>query len=222
MAKGLFASHRGRPDLKPVIPVLQTRVKRHTEGDWDKLIRMMKYIQYTRNEVLILGAKSVSRIVWSIDASFAVHPDMRSHTGAVMMFKEGTGAIQSGSAKQKLNTDSSTTSELVGVHQYLPMVLWTPLFLKEQGYEVTENTVLQDNKSTILLEENGKSSSSKRTRALNIRYFMITDQIKRGNVNVKYCPTDNMIGDYMTKPLQGIKFDKFKREIMGSENEKEN
>ena len=45
--------------------------------------------------------------------------------------------------------------------------------------------------------------------------FFISDQVNQGNLNVKYCPTDEMIGDFMTKPLQGLKFMKFRKIIMG-------
>ena len=132
-----------------------------------------------------------------------------------MSFDGGQGALISVSAKQKLNTESSTTAELVGVDHVLPLVLWVPLFLRAQGYEIESNVVLQDNKSCILMAENGKASTGKRTRALNIRYFYITDQISRGNVEIKYCPTDDMVGDYMSKGLQGYKFKKFRDKIMG-------
>ena len=71
------------------------------------------------------------------------------------------------------------------------MILWTKLFLEAQGYKVMENILYQDNKSAILLESNGRRSSSKRTRALNIRYFFLTDQVEKGNVSIEYCPTDN-------------------------------
>ncbi len=81
---------------------------------------------------------------------------------------------------------------------------------------MTENIVYQDNKSAILLEKNGKRSSSKRTRAINIRYFFITDQDEKGNLKVEYCPTGDMVGDYFTKPLQGDVFRKFKAAIMGA------
>ena len=33
-------------------------------------------------------------------------------------------------------------------------------------------------------------------------------------MEVRYCPTDMMTADYMTKPLHGQKFQKFKKEIM--------
>ena len=116
-----------------------------------------------------------------------------------------------------MNTDSSTTAELVAVGQLLPLVMWVPLFLEEQGYPLTTNRIYQDNRSAILLEKNGKASSSKRTRALNIRYFMVTDYVKKGELDIAYCSTDDMIGDYFTKALQGVKFDKFRKMIMGHE-----
>jgi hypothetical protein len=149
---------------------------------------------------------------------FAVHPDYKSHTGAVSMsYGDGDGAVQSNSRKQKLNTKSSTESELIGVDDVLVMILWTKLFLEEQGYDIKSNILYQDNKSAILLETNGKKSSGKRTRALNIRYFFLTDQVKKGNVTIVYCPADNMVRDFHTKPLQGEKFRKFRNAILGCE-----
>ena len=105
----------------------------------------------------------------------------------------------------------------MGTDSECPKILWTKLFVEAQGYKVDVNKVWQDNKSTMLLEQNGKSSSSKRTRHFNIRYFFITDQIARGNMSIDYCPTGEMIADYMSKPLQGHLFEKFRKLIMGFE-----
>ena len=148
-----------------------------------------------------------------VDCAFAVHPDFKSHTGGNMTYGQGT--VISMSRKQKLNTRSSTESELVGPDDLSTMILWTRLFMKAQGYEITHNILYQDNKSTILLEQNGKRSSSKCTRALNIRYFFITDQIKKGNLIVEYCSTTEMIAEFFSKPLQGTLFRKFRKSIMG-------
>jgi hypothetical protein len=127
----------------------------------------------------------------------------------------GKGAPIAMSRKQKLNTRSSTEAELVGVDDAINMILWTRLFLQEQGYQVEDNVVYQDNMSAILLEKNGKRSSSKRTRAINICYFFVKDQVEKKTSKVEYCPTGEMVSDFMTKPLQGILFDKFKKKIMG-------
>ena len=95
--------------------------------------------------------------------SFAVHPDMKSHTGSTMFFGDSKGVIQTASRKQKLNTKSSTKVELVGVDNMSVMILWTMLFLEAQGWYVTKNIIYQDNQSAILLDKNGKKSSSKWT-----------------------------------------------------------
>ena len=65
------------------------------------------------------------------------------------------------------------------------------------------------------MEVNGKLSSSKRTKHINIRYFFIQDRIKNGEITVKHCPTDQMLADYFTKPLQGAKFIQFRDMILG-------
>ena len=95
------------------------------------------------------------------------------------------------------------------------MILWTKLFLEHQGYDIEQNIIYQDNKSTILLKENGRKSAGKRSRALNIRYFFISDQIEKGNMEIEYCPTESMVGDLLTKPLQGSKFIEFRNIILG-------
>jgi hypothetical protein len=102
---------------------------------------------------------------------FAVHPNMMSHTGAAM--SNGNGCIVSVSSKQKLNTRSSAEAELVGVDDCMAKILWTENFMEGKGYNMS-TTAYQENKSAILLEKNGKASSSKRARHINIRYFLLT------------------------------------------------
>ncbi len=162
---------------------------------------------------LILGSDLSGVLQWFVDASFAVHPNMRGHTGGGLTMGRGFPIITS--TKQKLNTRSSTESELVGVDDMMPSILWTRQFLEKQGYNVKDNIIFQDNKSTMLLEQNGKSSSSKRTKHINVRYFFITDRISKGEVRVEWCPTNDMIADFMPKPLQGALFRKFRDLIMG-------
>jgi hypothetical protein len=152
-------------------------------------------------------------VKWYVNASFAVHPDFKSHTGAMMTLRKG--AMQSIARKQKMNMRSNTEGELVAVDNAGTMILWTKLFLEAQGYDVDKNIVYQDNKSAILLETNGKKSSGKRTHALNICYFFITDQVEKENAQIKHCRTDNMVRDFFTKPLQGEKFQRFWNDILG-------
>ena len=86
----------------------------------------------------------------------------------------------------------------------MPMIIWVKYFLEAQGYTVSNNLLHQDNQSSIKLEQNGKASSGKRTRHIEIRYYFVTDRIAGGDLRVDYCPTENMLADFFTKPLQGI------------------
>ena len=107
-----------------------------------------------------------------IDVALAVHSDMKSHTGGLVTL--GRGTVMSKSSKQKLNTTSSTTSELVGYSDYTPSSIWGNKFLDWQGYEL-ENNTHQDNQSAIKLEKNGRRSCGQKTRHIDIRYFYLKD-----------------------------------------------
>ena len=215
MAKALFLCKRARPDIQPAIAFLTTRVKSPDQQDWFKLVKMMCYLNSTQNDVLKLNADDSFNITWHLDAAFAVHNDKKSHTGATMSL--GGGAICSVSTKQKVNTRSSTEAELVSIDDVISKVLWTKLFLESQGYAVNQNILLRDNMSSMKLELNGKTSSGKRTRHFDIKYFYITDLIERKEVTIKYCPTGEMVSDFMTKPLTGAKFHKFRKSIMNND-----
>jgi hypothetical protein len=75
----------------------------------------------------------------------------------------------------------------------------------------------QDNQSTIRLLRNGKSSSD-RTKHINIRYFWLKDRIDCKDVLVEYMPTEDMIADILTKPLQGDQFIKLRQLLMNLPN----
>jgi hypothetical protein len=214
VAKGLFLCKRARPNIQQSILVLCTRLSDPNQEDWEKLMRVMQYLNGTKGENLTLSADNLRVVKWYVlDASFAVHPDFKSHTDAMMML--GKGAMQSIARKQKMNMRSSTEGRLVPVDDTATMILWTKLFLEAQGYDVEKNIVYQDNKSTILLETNRKKSSGKRTCALNIGYFFITNQVEKGNAQIEHCGTNNMFRDFVTKPLQGEKFQRFQNDILG-------
>ena len=213
VAKTLYATKRARPDTCTSVAFLTTRVREPDKDDWMKLTHLVKYLRGTRELPLILSAEGSGILKWWIDGSFAVHPNMRGHTGGGLSLGRGFPIVNS--TKQKLNTRSSTESEVVGVDDCMPAVCWTRYFLEAQGYGVKETIVYQDNKSAILLEKNGKASSTKRTKHINIRYFFITDRINKKELKVEWCPTADMTGDFMTKPTQGSLFRKFRDLIMG-------
>jgi hypothetical protein len=118
VAKLLFIMKRARPDLETAVSFLMTRVSKSDEDDWRKLKRCLGSIKGTMSDKRVIGANNINELFVWVDASHAIHADMKGHTGGVMSL--GTGILHGKSSKQKLNTRSTTESELVGVSEYFP------------------------------------------------------------------------------------------------------
>jgi len=124
-----FCAPRGRKDLQLATSFLTTRVGKCNEKDYAKLRRLVNYIDTTKHKVSVVGIEDIGILHTYIDASYAVHPNMRSHSGGAISF--GTGLVASTSQKQKLNVRSSTEAEIVGVDDVLSKVLFIDLFMAE-------------------------------------------------------------------------------------------
>lgn len=148
-----------------------------------------------------------------IDASYAVHMNMCSQTGGGMSF--GLGIVHAKSAKQKLNTKSSTESELVGMSNYIPFPIWVYNFMKAQGVIIKENKIRQDNQSAICMEKNGRNSCTGNSRHIATRYFFVKDRVDKGKFMIEYCHTLKILADFFTKLLKGVLLRKFRDVIMG-------
>ena len=213
VAKLLYVSIRARMDILLAIGFLCTRVSKSTRQDQSKLRRVLEYIKGTIDLEYTLGADTMGKLRTWVDASYAVHPDMKSHTGGIMSL--GIGGFIPKSWKQKLNTKSSTEAELVGASDYLPNTMWVKMFLEAQGYKIEENYFEQDNESAIKMEKNGRSSAGPKSRHVDIRYFWIKDRTKANGIQIRHCPTLQMLADFLTKPLQGSLFVKFRDVLLG-------
>jgi Reverse transcriptase (RNA-dependent DNA polymerase) len=205
VAKLLYLSKRTRPDIQFPVSFLTTRVREPDIDDWKKLGCCLCYLKGSLELDLTLETTLPMIIHWWINSAYGVHSDCKSHTSGAKSL--GKGCPVNMSCKKRINTRSSTEAELVGVNDNMTMVLWVKLFLEAQG-------IYQDNKSTMLLEKNGRQSSGKKTCHFDIRYYFIHDHIKCGTVRVEYCPTDLMVGDFHMKPLQGSAFRHYRALIL--------
>jgi hypothetical protein len=207
VAKLLYLAKRARPDILTAVVFLTSRVLRPTVEDQGKLARILKYLNGTRAKGIVLEQKHKFPVAYC-DASFGVHYDKKSHTGLFITL--GEGPIHVGSSKQKIVVKSSTESELVALSDSASYILWTREFLCAQYGRVSETfhpaIIMEDNMSTISLMKSAKSQSQ-RTKHINIRYFFLKDRQDQGEVIIRYMPTEYMIADILTKPLQGSQFE---------------
>ena len=215
VAKLLYLSKRARPDILLAATFLCTRVLEPGIDDLRKLKRCLKYLNATKDNIKyrINATDDLMDLCVYVDASFAVHPNMRSHSGAVLTIGKNTVVFDE-SIKQKLNAKSSTEAELIAISDVLPQIIATKCFLAEQLNVDVNLTLYQDNKSTIALIKNGRPLA-KTTRHINIRFFFVSDYENRGELKVEHLGTEEMVADFYTKPLQGKLFTRHRDFIMG-------
>ena len=210
-AKLLYLSKRTRQDILTAVAFLTKRVLKTQRDDYDKLTRMIQYIRGTQHMGIRFEVHEPIHVTAYIDASFAIHPDMKSHTDSVITL--GKGAIYAKSETQRLMTKSGTEAELVALSDAANQVLWTRDFLESQEHPQPPALVYQDNQSTIQLIRND-CSNSERTRHVDIRYFFLHDRITIGDIDIIYLPTTDMIAYISTKPLQSELFRKLRKELL--------
>ena len=118
MAKILWIMNNSRKDLEKGVSFLCTRVQCPTEEVWGKLRRVLNYLKATKYDKKVMGSNYLLKVETWVDASHAVHGDMRDNTGGCMSC--GVGIIQGKESQQKLNTKSTTDSGVVSVSEYMP------------------------------------------------------------------------------------------------------
>ncbi len=77
VAKTLYVTKRARPDTCLLIAFLTTRVRAPDRDDWEKLCHLAEYLRKDHARALVLSAKNNGLLMWYVDASFAVHPNMQ-------------------------------------------------------------------------------------------------------------------------------------------------
>jgi len=82
VAKLLYLSKHTRQDIQTTVAFLCTRVKEPDTDDYKKLTKVMQYIRNTKNMTLTIEPDDKAK--WWVDSLYAVHPDMKSHTGINM------------------------------------------------------------------------------------------------------------------------------------------
>jgi hypothetical protein len=95
---------------------------------------------------------------------------------------------------------------------------WVHEFVVHQpgGEEIGPSLLKEDNTAAIQLMKNGRSNSA-RTGHIKLRYFFVKQYIDDGSIILEHCPTDEMIADILTKPLQGSHFEYLRSYLLGYE-----
>jgi len=190
------------PRLKKELQYLATRqAPNPTQSDLTKMIKLLAYINCHQEEAQVRFSGSDTQVYVHCDASYAAHPDGRSHTGYYISIGAASGAIRSYSAKQThCVADGSMAAEYVVLAQATKDALHISRMLHAAGFPQHQPvTVFEDNQACIKLAE--APAITRHSEHIHVRYHLIRDFIANGSVQIEYVTTDNQPADLLTKSL---------------------
>jgi hypothetical protein len=203
-----------RPDLLYACSVLSTRSNAPTDLDLKAAQRVGRYLLGTLDLGITFRADSPVEIHGYADASFAGHPDGRSHSGNLVHLARGSAPVAAASKKQSIVALSSTEAELESLKSEATLTSWVLALMEELGYEQAEPVVIhEDNQAAISLCSS--SGNWGRTRHFVVRYNYVKSKIEDHTMELVYTPTDEQLADILTKPLAAPVFIPLRRKLLG-------
>jgi len=117
------------------------------------------------------------------------------------------------SKKQPVISVSSTEAELYALSEIVREGIWIRMLLKELQEELKVSTVInQDNKSTIAIAKN--PIHHQRVKHIEVKMNHLRQYLDNKDLVLKWCPTEDMIADILTKALPAKQHQKFTK-LMG-------
>ena len=149
---------------------LCTRVSKLCQDSCNKLKHVSSYLQSTCCNTLTIGRCTIGNLRSFVDAFYAVHLDITSHTNGVIAW--GSGVSLTKCSKQEASAKGSTKAEVTGTSNSLPNNIWAQNFLEKQGYPIYTNILYQDHQSAMEIEWNGKESCGRKSCHIDVKYFL--------------------------------------------------
>jgi hypothetical protein len=210
----LYLATNTRPDIAVSTSILARKVSKPSEADWTEVKRIFKYLIHTKDKKLKLGniqqwdnmqLTGYADADWGGDTT-----ERKSNTG--YFFKYLGAPIVWASRKQTLVALSSTEAEYIALSEATQEAICLRRLLEDFNQQITGPTVIyEDNQSCIKLLQDERSSH--RTKHIATKYHFVRDLFKSGDIDVKYCPSETMTADVLTKPLGAEKLRQFTRDL---------
>ncbi|KFD69490.1 hypothetical protein M514_18362 [Trichuris suis] len=207
----LYIATVSRPDIALAVGLLCRRVESPTEYDWKSAKRVLRYLAGTKELKLCLSAMSNPVLQGYVDADWAGDRTDRKSTSAYL-FQFGESIISWSTKKQTTVALSSTEAEYIAMAEACKELLWLRQLLEDFGIlQVNATTIFEDNQGCICLVESERFTD--RTKHISVKYHLLKDLRERGIIDVKYCPSDQMMADAWTKPVSKEQLNRFARQI---------
>ena len=194
----MYAMLCTRPDLAYAISQISQFSSNPSTSHESAAKRVLRYLNGTRNLGITFDGNQGLVLEGYSDADWGAGEDRKSISGYV--FTLAGGAISWSSKKQSTTALSTTEAEYIALVQAAKESIWIQGLLKELGFTtVDSNLIYGDNQGSIALANNPEYHA--RTKHIDIQYHFIRECVQNNKINLKYCPTADMVADGMTKAL---------------------
>ena len=194
----LYAS--GGTMVQVAAPTGQVCRYMHNPGrsHWKATQRIIKYLKTHKNRGLFYkyGTGKHIKLVGYCDSDYNSDKDDRiSTTGYV--FKINGRTITWNSKKQASTALSTSEAEYMALCEAAKEAVWLRRILEELGFPQDTTTIYEDNMGAVLFTRN--NVNHKRNKHIDIRYHYTRQLVEKGDISVRYLPTQYMIADLLTK-----------------------
>lgn len=206
----LYISVNTRPDIAAAVAILAQRTCRPRQEDWNELKRVLRYLKGTvKMKLALAGNNKTSMLFGYADANWAEDKsDRKSNSGFVFIYNGGI--ISWMCRKQTCVALSSTEAEFVALSEACQEAIWIRKVLLDLNQAVKSPTLIyEDNQSCLKLISGEKLSN--RTKHIDTKKHFVRSHVDNGNIECKYCQTEEMVADLLTKPLSGPRVEKLRK-----------
>ena len=202
----MYAQVCTRPDIAYAVGVLGRYQSNPAVDHWRAAKKVMRYLQGTKDYMLMYRQTDNLDLVGYSDADFAGCVDSRKSTSGYIFIMAG-GAVSWRSVKQTLIATSTMEAEFVSCFQATSQGVWLKSFIS--GLRVMDSIsrplkIFCDNSAAVFLAKNNKSGS--RSKHIDIKYLAIREHVKEKKVVIEHISTELMIADPLTKGMPPMKF----------------
>lgn len=211
----LYIAVNTRPDIAASIAILSQKTSNPSQEDWNELKRVVKYLKGTAEMFLKLNndiSLEEKSLIGFADANWAESRiDRKSNSGYVFMLNGG--CVSWACRKQTCVSLSTTEAEFIALSESAKEATWIRNLLIDLQYsQELPTTIYEDNQSCLNLIKDERLSN--RSKHIDTKFHFVKDYIMKGIITCKYCPSEEMLADMLTKPLSGSKL-KYFREKSG-------
>ena len=208
-----YAALATRPDISASVNIMSQFMSNPSMTHWTGVKRILRYLRGTSNYGLrYSNGLDYTQLTGFCDADWAGDVNTRRSTSGYV-FQLGSSTITWCCRKQTTVAKSSTEAEYVSLSTGTQEVIWLHRLFKDIGVDIIYPTTLfEDNQGAIEISKNAKYHD--RTKHIDVAHHFVRERIAAKDIEVRYCPTNDMIADIMTKGLGSIKFTKF-RDLIG-------